>query len=81
MLCTYCSIVLFIVYLVMCISTLLDPVHVIGLYPNLLPADLRQSLSSQHPTKPPTLSGADLVKGMNSLIPYLTQASETCILW
>ncbi len=56
--------------------TLLDPVNVIGLYPNLLPADLRLTLSSQHPTKPPTLSGADLIKGMNNLIPYLTQVSK-----
>ena len=50
-----------------------DPVNVIGLYPNLLPSDLRQSLSHLHPTKPPTLTGEDLDKGMEYLIEYLTQ--------
>ena len=54
-------------------SVSLDPVHVIGLYPHLLPSDLRMALSQSHPTKPPTLSGVDLEEGTKHLITYLTQ--------
>ena len=45
----------------------------IGLYPHLLPSDLRQTLSQSHPTKPPTLSGVELEEGTKHLITYLTQ--------
>ena len=56
-----------------------DPVNVIGLYPNLLPSDLRNQLSQLHPTKPPILSGDDLEEGMKYLTAYLTQvATYTC---
>ena len=52
-----------------------DPVNVIGLYPHLLPSDIRQSLSKSQPTRPPTLSGPELEEGMKHLITYLTQVS------
>ena len=45
----------------------------IGLYPNLVPGDLRQRVTEQHPTKPPTLTGGDLEEGMKNLTKYLTQ--------
>ena len=46
--------------------------NVIGLYPNLVPGDMRQKVAEQHPTKPPTLSGTDLEEGLKHLIKYLT---------
>ncbi len=52
-----------------------DPVNVIGLYPGLLPSDLRQSLAHAHPTKPPPLVGDELEEGMKHLITYLTQVT------
>ncbi len=45
----------------------------IGLYPNLIPGDLRQKVAEQHPIKPPTLSGSDLEEGLKHLVSYLTQ--------
>ena len=52
----------------------LDPVNVIGLYPHILPSDLRQSLAL--PSLPPTLTGEDLKKGTEHLINYLTQVGR-----
>jgi len=49
----------------------LDPSHVIGLYPNLLPDDFRKQLD--YPDALPDLSGDDLERGILSLIDYLTQ--------
>ena len=51
----------------------LDPVTVIGLYPHLLPSDIRQSVIQPLPTAPPTLSGDNLTRGIYHLIKYLTQ--------
>uniref|UniRef100_A0A4W3JHD0 VPS39 subunit of HOPS complex n=1 Tax=Callorhinchus milii TaxID=7868 RepID=A0A4W3JHD0_CALMI len=48
-----------------------DPTHVIGLYPDLLPADYRKQL--QYPNPLPTLSTAELEKAHLALIDYLTQ--------
>ena len=53
--------------------TTTDPVNVIGLYPNLLPSELRNLISQNHPTKPPVLSGDDLGEATKHLITYLTQ--------
>lgn len=49
------------------------PINVIGLYPILLPSDLRQSLSHLYPGKVPTLTGGELNEGMKHLIEYLTK--------
>ena len=49
-----------------------EPMNVIGLYPNLIPGDLRQKVAEQHPTKPPTMSGEDLEEGLKHLVGYLT---------
>jgi len=51
----------------------LDPSHVIGLYPNLLPEDFRKQLD--YPDALPDLDGAELERGILSLIDYLTQVS------
>lgn len=48
-----------------------DPTHVIGLYPDLLPADYRKQL--HYPNPLPTLSGAELEKAHLALIEYLIQ--------
>uniref|UniRef100_A0A8C3A0R1 VPS39 subunit of HOPS complex n=1 Tax=Cyclopterus lumpus TaxID=8103 RepID=A0A8C3A0R1_CYCLU len=48
-----------------------DPTHVIGLYPDLLPADYRKQL--HYPNPLPTLSVAELEKAHLALIDYLTQ--------
>uniref|UniRef100_A0A8C7CW12 VPS39 subunit of HOPS complex n=1 Tax=Oncorhynchus kisutch TaxID=8019 RepID=A0A8C7CW12_ONCKI len=48
-----------------------DPTHVIGLYPDLLPADYRKQL--HYPNPLPSLSGAELEKAHLALIDYLTQ--------
>lgn len=48
-----------------------DPTHVIGLYPDLLPSDYRKQL--HYPNPLPTLSGAELEKAHLALIDYLTQ--------
>ena len=50
-----------------------DPVNVIGLYPSLIPSELRDVISRNHPTKPPVLSGEDLEEAMKHLTTYLTQ--------
>ncbi len=55
-----------------------DPVTVIGLYPGLLPTEIRQSLAQTHPTRPPTLTGDELEEGMKHLITYLTQVRSSC---
>ncbi|KAM4542584.1 vam6/Vps39-like protein isoform 1-T1 [Odontesthes bonariensis] len=47
-----------------------DPTHVIGLYPDLLPADYRKQL--HYPNPLPTLSGAELERAHLALIDYLT---------
>jgi len=49
----------------------LDPSHVIGLYPNLLPEDFRKQLD--YPDALPDLDGAELERGILSLIDYLTE--------
>lgn len=59
------------------VCVLLDPVQVIGLYPHLLPSDLRQSLS--RPSTPATLTGEDLKKGTECLINYLTQVGMSIV--
>lgn len=51
----------------------LDPTHVMGLYPDLLPTDYRKQL--QYPNPLPGLSGAELEKAHLALIDYLTQVS------
>ena len=57
-----------------CMHLHVDPVNVIGLYPSLLPSELRDVISRHnHPTKPPVLSGEDLAEAMKHLITYLTQ--------
>nr|XP_024003235.1 LOW QUALITY PROTEIN: vam6/Vps39-like protein [Salvelinus alpinus] len=48
-----------------------DPTHVIGLYPDLLPADYRKQAALPQP--PAHLSGAELEKAHLALIDYLTQ--------
>ena len=52
----------------------LDPSHVIGLYPNLLPEDFRKQLD--YPDALPDLEGAELERGIMSLIDYLTEVSK-----
>ncbi|XP_031643445.1 vam6/Vps39-like protein [Oncorhynchus kisutch] len=55
-----------------CVHVLLQtPTHVIGLYPDLLPADYRKQL--HYPNPLPSLSGAELEKAHLALIDYLTQ--------
>lgn len=51
----------------------IDPTHVMGLYPDLLPTDYRKQL--QYPNPLPVLSGAELEKAHLALIDYLTQVS------
>lgn len=53
----------------------LDPTHVMGLYPDLLPTDYRKQL--QYPNPLPGLSGAELEKAHLALIDYLTQVSAS----
>jgi len=53
----------------------LDPSHVIGLYPNLLPEDFRKQLD--YPDALPDLDGAELERGILSLIDYLTEVSRS----
>lgn len=62
-------------------SSVIDPTHVIGLYPDLLPSDYRKQL--HYPNPLPTLTGVELEKAHLALIDYLTQvcahkASQTC---
>ncbi|XP_071963059.1 vam6/Vps39-like protein [Antedon mediterranea] len=51
-----------------------DPSYVIGLYPDLLPNDYRSKL--EYPSRPPTLIGQELEKGLTALIEYLTQKRQ-----
>ena len=60
-------------YIYVSIIVYVDPVNVIGLYPGLLPSDLRNQISQHLPTKPPVLSMEDLAEAMKHLITYLTQ--------
>lgn len=53
----------------------IDPTHVIGLYPDLLPSDYRKQL--HYPNPLPTLSGAELEKAHLALIDYLTQVHRS----
>lgn len=46
-----------------------DPSHVIGLFPNLLPAEFRKQL--EYPESLPNLEGGDLEKGLLALTDYL----------
>lgn len=57
----------------------IDPTHVMGLYPDLLPTDYRKQL--QYPNPLPGLSGAELEKAHLALIDYLTQVGiiERCM--
>ncbi|XP_075549963.1 vacuolar protein sorting 39 [Dermacentor variabilis] len=48
-----------------------DPSHVIGLFPDLLPEDYRNSIS--YPDKVPDLRDADLEAGLYALVDYLVQ--------
>lgn len=52
----------------------LDPTHVMGLYPELLPSDYKKQL--QYPNPVPALSPAELEKAHLALIDYLTQVSS-----
>lgn len=61
----------------MCIYEL-DPSHVIGLYPNLLPEDFRKQLD--YPDALPDLDGTELERGILSLIDYLTQVNGFTVL-
>jgi len=56
----------------------LDPSHVIGLYPNLLPEDFRKQLD--YPDALPDLDGTELERGILSLIDYLTQVNGFTVL-
>jgi hypothetical protein len=54
----------------------LDPLQVIGLYPNLLPRDLRARYT--YPVPVPELTGSALDKALVALMNYLTQIRPTC---
>lgn len=56
-----------------------DPTHVMGLYPDLLPTDYRKQL--QYPNPLPVLSGAELEKAHLALIDYLTQVGIYRSIW
>ena len=49
----------------------IDPSHVIGLYPDLLPQAFRNEL--QYPDKVPTMHGRDMENAILALVEYLTQ--------
>ena len=53
---------------------ILDPSHVIGLYPNLLPQEFRKQLD--YPSQLPDLEGGELEKGLSALQDYLTQVTK-----
>lgn len=57
-------------------SSAIDPTHVIGLYPDLLPSDYRKQL--HYPNPLPSLSGVELERAHLALIDYLTQV---CTRW
>lgn len=50
----------------------IDPLHVIGLFDGLLPAEFQEKLT--YPDKPPILQGRQLENGLLALIEFLTQA-------
>lgn len=54
--------------------TIVDPSHVIGLYPNLLPQEFRNQLT--YPERPPDLEGGELEKALLALQDYLTQVRQ-----
>lgn len=54
-----------------CRFNIVDPSHVIGLYPNLLPQEFRNQLT--YPERPPDLEGGELEKALLALQDYLTQ--------
>ena len=54
-----------------------DPANVIGLYPDLLPPDYRKQL--KYPETLAELEGAELERGLLSLIEYLIQVGELFI--
>ena len=49
----------------------IDPSHVIGLFPDLLPQAFRNEL--QYPDKVPTMHGRDMENAILALVEYLTQ--------
>ena len=51
----------------------LDPSHVVGLFPSLLPQGYRNQL--EYPDKLPELGGGELERGILALIEYLTEVS------
>ena len=55
-------------------TIILDPSHVIGLYPNLLPQEFRKQL--EYPSKVPNLEGGELEKALSALQDYLTNVSR-----
>lgn len=48
-----------------------DPVLVIGLFPNLLPASCQAKVELQYPATPPNLSTSELKTGLKALVDYL----------
>ena len=56
----------------MCVCAL-DPSHVVGLFPSLLPQGYRNQL--EYPDKLPELGGGELERGILALIEYLTEVS------
>ena len=51
--------------------SILDPSHVIGLFPNLLPEEFRSSLD--YPDTLPNLQGTELENGLLALTDYLVE--------
>ena len=56
-----------------CHLFIVDPAQVIGLFPDLLPADFRKQL--EYPAPPPQLTPGEVEKGCLALVEYLTQVS------
>lgn len=50
-----------------------DPIRVIGLYPSMLPSELRSTNAANYPSKPITLVGKELDDATKHLQKYLTQ--------
>lgn len=53
---------------------ILDPSHVIGLFPNLLPEEFRSSLD--YPDTLPNLQGTELENGLLALTDYLVEVKS-----
>eukprot|EP00051_Salpingoeca_urceolata_P000045 m.32547 g.32547 ORF g.32547 m.32547 type:complete len:927 (-) comp10061_c0_seq2:69-2849(-) len=51
----------------------IDPPQVIGLYPDLLPAELREHFTRKNRKQPPQLDATELETAIKALIEYLTQ--------